>query len=262
MAFKPDLCEDIEREDGQKAMRVGGRFQHADLKNANGRIYPFAILEREIGKAQDKIKNRNMLGELDHPADGQTSLHRVSHVITKLEMSGKEVYGEYETLSNDKGQNLRALLKDKVGIGISSRGSGHVVNKGDFHEVAEDFNLLTFDVVHDPSTPGATPKLLSEQVINLVNITEEVSDEDLLHNFYQVMNLKGFTGLKFQPTNVDSYINSYKDFIKQDLTSKQYGTLRKALLADDQNSASQDVTAQIMSHWNNALMKIKIQGRG
>ena len=93
MAFKPDLCEDIEREDGQKAMRVGGRFQHADLKNANGRIYPFAILEREIGKAQDKIKNRNMLGELDHPADGQTSLHRVSHVITKLEMSAAAVLG-------------------------------------------------------------------------------------------------------------------------------------------------------------------------
>lgn len=254
MDFKPDLCEDIESATGEKCLKVGGRFQHADLKNANGRVYPFPILQREVSRVQEDIMKRKMVGECDHPADGQTSLKRISHVITKLEMTNdKEVYGEYETLSNDAGKNLRALLKDKVGIGVSSRGSGHVINKGGTLEVAEDYQLITFDAVSDPSTPGAYPILLSEQVIELMEVDASTNSDSLLSNFYEVMRVKGLPGLKFDMANVDTFINAYKDFIKQDLTVSQYTDLRNSLLAEPQSSKDNEISKRILSQWGIAL---------
>jgi len=256
--FKWDLCEEITDNYGNKQMKVGGRFQHADLKNANGRIYPFALLEREVGKNQEKISKRQMLGELDHPADGSSSAKRVSHIITKLELKGKEVYGEYETVDTACGNDLKALLRANAGIGISSRGSGHVVNKGDVYEVADDFVLQTFDAVIDPSTPGAYPTLLSEQIITLVEVDAKLGTEELLNNFHQVMKLKGLTGLKFQETNVDAYLEAYKEFIKQDLTPEQYKNLRRELVARNMTNDLDQTSHDIMKYWNAALAKVKI----
>jgi len=254
--FNVELLEEVADSKGEKQLRVGGRFQYADLKNANGRVYPFAILQREVARVQEQITFRRMIGEMDHPGDGNTSLNRISHVITKLEMKDKEVYGEYETLSNDKGKNLKAILQDKVGIGISSRGSGHVINKGDTLEVADDYQLITFDCVHDPSTPNAYPALLSEQVINLIEITASTDENDLLSNFYEVMRIKGLPGLKFDVSNVDVYINAYKDFIKQDLTVAQYNDLRSMLLVQPQTDKDNELAKRILSQWNIALSNV------
>jgi len=138
-------------------LRVEGVFQRSDVENANKRVYPRKIWERQLNekRVQEALSTRSMFGELDHPSDGKTKLSRVSHIITGLNLENDGVVtGAAEILEDTpNGKILKALFEAGTQVGISSRGSGSVNNS----VVAEDFRLNTFDFVARPSTPGALP---------------------------------------------------------------------------------------------------------
>jgi len=146
-------------------MCISGRFQLAEAPNNNKRVYSKEILEREVGRLVEAYTARRLMGELDHPKHDHVSLQNVSHLITKLSMKGNEMIGEAELLNTPAGQVAQALLKNGVQLGISSRGMGTLTEGADgFKYVNEDYKLLTFDLVADPSTKGAFPGLVKESV--------------------------------------------------------------------------------------------------
>ena len=136
---------------------VKGIIQRAEAKNQNGRIYPREILEREINKyIEGPVKEKRALGELDHPESSVINLQNVSHNVTKIRMTGDDVYGEVEILPTPAGNILKALFASGITVGISSRGMGSVQEGANgIVTVQEDFELLCFDFVSTPSTHGA-----------------------------------------------------------------------------------------------------------
>jgi len=163
LPFHYELVED-KSTSGKPTKKVVGTFQVAEVKNANGRIYPKKLWERVINDpgVQQKIKNRELYGELDHPDDGQTKLKRVSHVITELRMDGNQIIGVAEILPTPHGQILSGLFDAKTSPGISSRGKGSVRNEAAGSVVCDDYDFMTFDFVSGPSAPGAYPKPMNE----------------------------------------------------------------------------------------------------
>jgi hypothetical protein len=145
---------------GPTRLRLQGKFQQCDEQNNNGRIYPKTILENQVKAIQEKIGDRSLVGALDHPSNDAIHLSQASHLITKLwlEKDGS-VMGECEILSTPNGKIVEALINDGVKIGISSRGVGSVSESIKGKVVNEDFKLITFDLVSDPSTRGAFPEL-------------------------------------------------------------------------------------------------------
>ena len=152
-------------------MRVRGVFQRADEENNNKRVYGKPLLEREVNKLAEAITERRLMGELDHPQHDSVKLSNVSHLITGLNMKGNEVIGEAEILDTPAGKVAQALIRGGVKVGISSRGMGTVSE--DVHgkrHVNEDFRLITWDLVADPSTRGAYPGLTeSTQIQEIID---------------------------------------------------------------------------------------------
>lgn len=141
-------------------MKIRGVFGRCNEKNNNGRIYPTVVLESQLKKVQPLISERRLCGELDHPQNDTVKLSNASHLITKLEMKGNELIGEAEVLSTPAGLTAQALINGGVKIGISSRGMGTLSEDRDGNKIVnEDFKLVTFDLVADPSTRGAYPGL-------------------------------------------------------------------------------------------------------
>lgn len=164
-------------EDGQlKKLKLRGVYQKSDTPNGNGRTYPKSVLESALNKVKSVVEGRRMVGELDHPADAKVHLDKVSHIITKLEMSPSgEVIGEAEVLGTPAGVILKELLKGGVKLGISSRGFGSTKSAtGGLQEVQDDYKLVTFDIVSDPSTPGAFPQAVYEHNENNETTNENV----------------------------------------------------------------------------------------
>ena len=176
-------------------MKVRGVFQRADEQNKNGRVYSGPLLMREMSKLQDSIDNRRLVGELDHPSHDAVKLSQVSHLITKLEMKGKEVIGEAEILDTPMGKVAQALIKGGVQVGISSRGMGTLSEGEDGrHYVNEDFRLITWDLVADPSTRGAYPGL-SESSVALANeICENMIPKVTAEKVFNTLLEEAFTG--------------------------------------------------------------------
>lgn len=172
--------EELNENGMPKKFRLKGIYQKADTPNGNKRVYPRAVLESAVKSVQENVTAGRMLGELDHPADAKIHLDKVSHVITNLEMQPSgEVYGEAEVLETPAGRILESLLKSKVKLGISSRGFGSTKEKdGGLQEVQNDYHLVTFDIVADPSTPGAYPEAVYEENAEQNKETEVVSEED------------------------------------------------------------------------------------
>jgi hypothetical protein len=166
MPFQVDklLVEQSIREN--KPLRVGGIIQRAGVKNHNGRIYEQEILEREIKKYIDgPVKEKRALGELDHPESSVINLNNVSHNIVEVTMKGNDVHGVVEILTTPAGNILKELFRCGVTVGISSRGMGSVQENSDgILMVQEDFDLLCFDFVSTPSTPGAYMTPMNEGV--------------------------------------------------------------------------------------------------
>lgn len=137
---------------------VKGVLQRANAKNQNGRIYPKAILEREAVKyTENFIKQRRALGELDHPETSVVNLQNVSHNVVEVHWEGDDLVGTVEILTTPSGNILKELFKSSINVGISSRGVGSVKRKmaESADEVQEDFELIAFDFVSNPSTRGA-----------------------------------------------------------------------------------------------------------
>ena len=161
---------------GNKRLKVRGIFQKCDEQNNNGRVYPRKILEKQVKAIQEKIGDRSLVGALDHPANDAIHLSQASHLVTKLwvEKNG-QVMGEAEILSTPNGKIVEALIQDGVKIGISSRGLGSVSEGTTGKVVNEDFKLITFDLVSDPSTKGAFPELTESMRENSQRAQEIVS---------------------------------------------------------------------------------------
>lgn len=150
----PDIIKESYEKNGK--LIVSGVLQRANAKNQNGRIYPKEILKREVEKYQTLVKERRALGELDHPDSAIVNLSNVSHNITDIHWDGEDVVGTVEILTTPSGNILAELFKNNIKVGISSRGMASTKPIDDNTvEVCDDFELIAFDFVSNPSTIGA-----------------------------------------------------------------------------------------------------------
>jgi hypothetical protein len=132
-----------------------GILQKSNTLNQNGRIYPRDILEREVRNYQKFIAENRALGELDHPDSSVVELKNASHIVREAYMDGDICYGTVEILDTPAGKILKSLIDNNVTLGISSRGVGSTRREGDHQIVQDDFQLICWDFVSEPSTPGA-----------------------------------------------------------------------------------------------------------
>ena len=140
-----------------KKLYIEGVFLQSELKNRNGRMYPFSVLEKEVGRYNEEyIKTSRALGELGHPDGPTVNLDRVSHRITSLAAEGTNFIGRAQILNTPNGNIAKALLEEGVKLGVSSRGMGSIDKREDCGVVMDDFMLATAaDIVADPSAPDA-----------------------------------------------------------------------------------------------------------
>jgi hypothetical protein len=167
LLIETNLFEGRINEDESGRTLVKGILQRASAENQNGRIYPKEILMREAKKYETLIKERRALGELDHPDSGVINLKNVSHNIKEIHWDGDDLCGTVEILPTPSGNILKELLRAGILLGISSRGMGSVVNIGEGKvKVGDDFELIGWDFVSNPSTHGAfmTPVNINESL--------------------------------------------------------------------------------------------------
>lgn len=165
LLIETNLFEGTVKEDKSGKVLVKGVLQRAGAENQNGRVYPKRILQREVKKYEQLIRERRALGELDHPDSGVINLKNVSHNIRDVHWDGNDLIGTVEVLSTPSGNILRELLKCDIMLGISSRGMGSTRQlEGNKVEVGEDFELIGWDFVSNPSTHGAFMTPMNESV--------------------------------------------------------------------------------------------------
>jgi hypothetical protein len=154
------VCQDLLTEAEKRFVSEGGMIlsgimQKSDTQNGNGRVYPHNVLMREVKNYQKLVKERRALGELDHPEDSVINLKNASHMVTDVWWNGSDVMGKVQVLNTPSGNILRSLVESGVKLGISSRGMGSVSENQGATMVEDDFQLICFDFVSEPSTPGA-----------------------------------------------------------------------------------------------------------
>jgi hypothetical protein len=156
-------------------------LQRADAKNQNGRVYPKEVLMREAGVYKKNfVDSRRALGELDHPESPVVNLKNVCCNVVNLWTEGNDVRGDIEILTTPTGNIVRELIRNNIKLGVSSRGMGSVKNLGENTvEVQEDFSLICFDIVSNPSTIGA---FINESVQKQA-VTQYTSIDKLIHDF-------------------------------------------------------------------------------
>ena len=137
------------------ALYLTGLMQQCEVKNGNGRIYPESVLMREVNNYKKLVKERRALGELDHPDDSVINLKNASHMVTNIWIDGPKVMGTVKVLDTPSGDILRGLVNSGCQLGISSRGLGSVRESMKGVVVEDDFQLICFDFVSEPSTPNA-----------------------------------------------------------------------------------------------------------
>lgn len=153
-ALKPSDFE-IKSSNGKSHVILKGILQRADTVNGNGRVYERKILEREVSKYSSFIKEARSLGELDHTNSTEVNLKNVSHIVENLWWEGNDLKGQIRLLNTTSGKEAQTLIEDGITLGISTRGLGSVTEKGGIVTVNEDYHLVCWDLVHDPSTTGA-----------------------------------------------------------------------------------------------------------
>jgi hypothetical protein len=153
----------MESEDGRDLF-MAGLFIQGDVKNQNGRVYPKNEIERAVESVRSRLsKGETVLGELDHPEELQINLDRVSHIITDMHCDGANGMGKLKIIDTPMGNIARSLLKAGAKLGVSSRGSGNVNESGR----VSDFDIITVDIVAQPSAPDAYPKTIYESLFNM-----------------------------------------------------------------------------------------------
>ena len=185
--------------DGKNLFLKGIAIQ-GGIRNANGRVYPVDEIEKAVKTLNDQIINGySVLGEVDHPDDLKVNLDRVSHMITQMWMEGPNGYGKMKILPTPMGNLVRTMLESGVKLGVSSRGSGNV-NDANGH--VSEFEIITVDVVAQPSAPGAYPTPVYEHLMNArggmkaFKVAQEVKEDPKAQKYLQESLLNIIKGLK------------------------------------------------------------------
>ena len=193
------VLERDEGSDGKKSLHLNGICIQGDIRNANQRVYSSEEIGRAVKTLNEQIAGGySVLGEVDHPQDLKINLDRVSHMITKMWMDGPNGYGKLKILPNPMGQLIQSILESGVKLGVSSRGSGEVDNNGKVH----GFEIITVDVVAQPSAPGAYPTPVYEHLINntggykAYQIAQEVQGDPKAQKYLAESLKKIISGLK------------------------------------------------------------------
>jgi hypothetical protein len=183
-----------------KSLYLKGIAIQGGIRNANQRVYPVDEIERAVKTLNDQIQNGySVLGEVDHPDDLKVNLDRVSHMITQMWMEGPNGYGKMKILPTPMGNLVRTMLESGVKLGVSSRGSGNV-NDGNGH--VSDFEIITVDVVAQPSAPGAYPTPVYEHIMNTrggmraFTVAQEVKEDPKAQKYLKEALLNVIKGLK------------------------------------------------------------------
>src|SRR6056300_1223676 len=159
------VVESTENPNGGKDLYMKGICIQGGVRNANQRVYPVNEIGRAVKTLNDQISGGySVLGEVDHPEGLNINLDRVSHMITEMWMDGPNGYGKMKILPTPMGQLVKTMLESGVKLGVSSRGSGNISEYGN-GEVS-DFEIITVDVVAQPSAPGAYPTPIYEHLMN------------------------------------------------------------------------------------------------
>jgi hypothetical protein len=154
-----------EGNDELKTLYMKGIFIQGGVKNANERVYPVSEIENAVDTLNKQIQEGySVLGEVDHPDDLKINLDRVSHMITSMWMDGANGFGKLKILPTPMGQLVKTMLESGVKLGVSSRGSGNV---SDLDGKVSDFEIITVDIVAQPSAPNAYPKAIYESLMNM-----------------------------------------------------------------------------------------------
>lgn len=159
------VLETTENDKGGKDLYMKGICIQGGVKNANQRVYPVTEIGRAVNTLNDQITGGySVLGEVDHPEGLNINLDRVSHMITEMWMDGPNGYGKLKVLPTPMGQLVKTMLESGVKLGVSSRGSGNVMEDGSGQ--VSDYEIITVDVVAQPSAPGAYPTPIYEHLLN------------------------------------------------------------------------------------------------
>lgn len=159
------VIESDEGTDGRKSLYMKGIFIEGGVKNANQRVYPVKEIEQAVSTINEQIKGGySVLGEVDHPDDLKINLDRVSHMITDMWMDGPCGHGKLKILPTPMGEMVKSMLEAGVKLGVSSRGSGDV-SEASGH--VSNFDIVTVDIVAQPSAPHAYPRAIYESLLNM-----------------------------------------------------------------------------------------------
>jgi len=187
-------------EGDKKSLYLKGICIQGGVKNANQRIYPVPEIGNAVSTLKDQIDGGySVLGEVDHPDDLKVNLDRVSHMITDMWMDGPNGYGKMKILPTPMGNLVKTMLESGVKLGVSSRGSGNV-NEGDGH--VSDFEIITVDVVAQPSAPGAYPTPIYEHIMNTrggysaMRSVHEISNDQKAQKYLKEQILRVIKGLQ------------------------------------------------------------------
>jgi len=154
----------VEGDDGAKNMFMEGIFVQGNVKNANQRVYPVNEIANAVESVQKKIEDGfPVLGECDHPPELTVNVDRVSHIIESMWMDGPNGYGKLKIVPTPMGNIIRTLIESGATLGVSSRGSGEVNPSGE----VKNFEIVTVDIVAQPSAPEAYPKAIYEGLMNM-----------------------------------------------------------------------------------------------
>jgi hypothetical protein len=150
--------------DGKKNLYMEGIFIQGDVMNENKRVYPMTEIKKAVEQINETIQaGKSVLGEVDHPDDLKINLDRVSHMITGMWMDGPCGFGKLKILPTPMGELVKAMITSGVKLGVSSRGSGEVADNGR----VSGFDIITVDIVAQPSAPNAYPKAIYEGLMNM-----------------------------------------------------------------------------------------------
>lgn len=193
------VLEDEEDSSGKKSLHLNGICIQGDIRNANQRVYSSQEIGRAVKTLNEQISGGySVLGEVDHPQDLKINLDRVSHMITKMWMDGPNGYGKLKLLPTPMGQLIQTMLTAGVKLGVSSRGSGEVDGSGN----VQGFEIITVDVVAQPSAPGAYPTPVYEHLMNnkggyqALRIAAEVKGDTKAQKYIAESLVKIIRGLK------------------------------------------------------------------
>jgi len=183
-----------------KNLYLKGIAIQGGVRNANQRVYPVDEIANAVKTLNDQIVNGySVLGEVDHPDDLKVNLDRVSHMITEMWMDGPNGYGKMKILPTPMGQLIKTMLEAGVKLGVSSRGSGNV---NDMTGEVADFEIITVDIVAQPSAPGAYPTPVYEHLMNnkggygAWRLAQEVKEDPKAQKYLKESMLKIIQGLK------------------------------------------------------------------